>query len=357
MIRRNPQGAPAGRREEIRMSDVRRLVLGGIGLAALAALCAGCTEETVVPEEICGNGIDDDGDGRADCLDSDCAQAPSCVDVPAEVDCDDLRDDDGDGRTDCEDPDCAAASECTFETHCGDGVDNDLDGATDCDDSDCAARSPCVETWCTDGIDDDGDGATDCDDSDCAADPACVGATETNCTDGVDDDGDGSTDCADSDCAADPACAPESNCTDGVDNDGDGSTDCDDSDCAADPACPPACAEDTYEENDDIATATDAGTIAPTEWLAVVDPDEDFFAVDVCAGGALTVDVLFTGADGNIDAVLQDSTGAPLDSSTGSTDNEQLTWTATTAATVYVRVFLQSGSCNVYRLVVALTGC
>jgi hypothetical protein len=324
MIRRNPQGAPAGRREEIRMSDVRRLVLGGIGLAALAALCAGCTEETVVPEEICGNGIDDDGDGRADCLDSDCAQAPSCVDVPAEVDCDDLRDDDGDGRTDCEDPDCAAASECTFETHCGDGVDNDLDGATDCDDSDCVARSPCVETWCTDG---------------------------------VDDDGDGSTDCADSDCAADPACAPESNCTDGVDNDGDGSTDCDDSDCAADPACPPACAEDTYEENDDIATATDAGTIAPTEWLAVVDPDEDFFAVDVCAGGALTVDVLFTGADGNIDAVLQDSTGAPLDSSTGSTDNDQLTWTATTAATVYVRVFLQSGSCNVYRLVVALTGC
>ncbi|MBI4579331.1 MAG: hypothetical protein HY718_06485, partial [Planctomycetes bacterium] len=91
------------------------------------------------PAEICGNGLDDDGDRRIDCQDSDCAAEPACTPPPAEV--------------------------------CGDGIDNDGDLSIDCDDSDCAAT--CVEV-CNNGIDDNGD---------CQVDEGC---TEI-CDNGIDD--------------------------------------------------------------------------------------------------------------------------------------------------------------------------
>jgi len=160
-----------------------------------------------------------------------------------ETNCTDGVDNDGDGRMDCADSDCASNAACQHqtETNCTDGVDNDSDGSTDCADADCAADAACSsnkETNCADGIDNDSDGSTDCADADCAADTACSNNKETNCTDGIDNDNDGSTDCADADCASNAACSnKETNCTDGVDNDSDGSTDCADVDCAADAAC------------------------------------------------------------------------------------------------------------------------
>ena len=54
--------------------------------------------------EICDNGIDDDGDGDADCVDSDC---PACPEI-----CNNGADDDGDGAIDCDDTDCADAGNC-----------------------------------------------------------------------------------------------------------------------------------------------------------------------------------------------------------------------------------------------------
>jgi hypothetical protein len=65
-------------------------------------------------ETYCGDGVDDDGDGRFDCLDPDCF-SPACAEI------------------------------------CGDGYDNDADGATDCTDPDCAAVCPRSD------LDDDGD--------------------------------------------------------------------------------------------------------------------------------------------------------------------------------------------------------
>lgn len=56
------------------------------------------SDDDKIPEEICNNGIDDDGDGFADCEDFDCD---------------------------------------TFECNCSDGIDNDADGFTDCEDIDC----------------------------------------------------------------------------------------------------------------------------------------------------------------------------------------------------------------------------
>lgn len=61
------------------------------------------------PEEICDNGIDDDGDGFKDCADPDCIDFPGCE--PEEI-CDNKIDDDGDGLVDCDDPDCEDFEDC-----------------------------------------------------------------------------------------------------------------------------------------------------------------------------------------------------------------------------------------------------
>ncbi len=249
--------------------------------------------------EICDNGLDDDGDNLVDCDDVDCVNDPNCVTPGVELFCANGLDDDNDGLVDCADPDCAADPSCqnpTTETNCADGIDNDVDGDVDCADSDCTfspscdagdgdcctangtpgcvdepgedcvcALDPfcCNNQWdglcanqyqnqcggsctgtevCTNGLDDDGDGLVDCDDLvDCAGDPSCaIPTTETSCTNGVDDDLDGAIDCDDSDCVLNPACnipPVETSCTNGVDDDQDGATDCADSDCATFPGC------------------------------------------------------------------------------------------------------------------------
>src|SRR5690606_24200229 len=61
-------------------------------------------------QEICDDGIDNDGDGAVDCQDSDCLNHPSCA-IPDEI-CDDGIDNDGDGAVDCQDSDCANHPAC-----------------------------------------------------------------------------------------------------------------------------------------------------------------------------------------------------------------------------------------------------
>ncbi|MFT4702345.1 MAG: cysteine-rich repeat protein [Bradymonadia bacterium] len=131
-----------------------------------SAICA--TETAAI--ELCDDGVDNDGDGNADCDDTDCAAEPACETLTDE-DCGDGVDNDGDGNTDCADADCDADAGCAPEIEvCDDGVDNDDDGLVDCEDDDCADNDvlcpPSVEV-CDDGIDNDGDGRTDCDDPDC----------------------------------------------------------------------------------------------------------------------------------------------------------------------------------------------
>ena len=156
--------------------------------------------------ERCANGVDDDGDGLADCADPECGLDPAC----AEDRCTNGIDDDGDTLVDCADPDCEFDRAC--QEDCLNGIDDDLDSLVDCRDPDCAANPSCTETNCTNSIDDDRDGLVDCGDPDCDADPTCV--PETICDDGIDNDLDTAVDCADTDCAADRAC-------EGVDSDGD----------------------------------------------------------------------------------------------------------------------------------------
>lgn len=103
------------------------------------------------PAEICGNNLDDDGDGLTDCADADCVAHATCVLPPgpgpgpgggaqAEL-CDNGLDDDGDGKADCADSDCGGFLACLGQPPpvgvepvklvCQDNLDNDSDGLID----------------------------------------------------------------------------------------------------------------------------------------------------------------------------------------------------------------------------------
>lgn len=275
-------------------------------IAALVAcmslwLCA-CTPPPPPPrKEICGNGLDDNGDGKSDCLDPTCFAEPLCVlalencvnqldddrngftdcaDPACLTDinclrienCDNGEDDNGNSKVDCADPDCQGKPGCgdggaEAPLACFDAVDNDNNGKKDCGDPACLRQSCGVGCACTDGgvrgevdcgnmMDDDGDTRSDCSDSDCegvtcGAGCACVGGNrgEGECSDGLDNDNDGQRDCADSDCAM-RSCGmgctcrtgmkAETSCTDTMDNDGDGNVDCADADCV-DTSCGAGC--------------------------------------------------------------------------------------------------------------------
>ncbi len=96
-------------------------------------------------EQVCDDGQDNDGDGKADCFDPDCfGKAGVCDTEDSSALCSDGQDNDGDGKADCADPDCfGMAGACDTETVCDDGSDNDNDGHVDCDDSDCAMAPDC----------------------------------------------------------------------------------------------------------------------------------------------------------------------------------------------------------------------
>jgi hypothetical protein len=244
---------------------------GGGGFHCLSGVCCRASGP-----ELCGDGKDNDCDGRVDgagahesCngLDDDCDGAidedfdlrfsPStcgacstacdvttqyCNDgaceLRPEIDCNNGVDEDEDGRIDCADPSCNLLScgdgcRCEYsrkaEVSCGDGVDSDDDGWLDCGDTDCDGRScgdgcTCVdaapkETACFDHADNDANGESDCSDHGCDGQLCVEGTTrrcahgECLCNGGLSESEDGVS------------------CGDAVDNDCDGLTDC------AEPLC------------------------------------------------------------------------------------------------------------------------
>ena len=158
--------------------------------------------------EICNDGIDNNGNGMIDCAETSC-DTQGCNPF---------------GKV-CAAGACTCVGGTATELVCGDGIDDDCDGLVDCADPDCASTAACSEN-CTDGIDNDGDTLVDCLDPSCLGQScgangltcvltvcACPGGatTETSCTDGTDNDCDGTVDCADSDCATNPACVTTTN--------------------------------------------------------------------------------------------------------------------------------------------------
>jgi hypothetical protein len=152
--------------------------------------------------------------------------------------CGDTIDNDGDGLIDCADIADCSGSWCP-EKVCGDELDNDGDGYVDCNDPDCLGEGGC-ETGaeiCTDGIDNDGDYLIDCNDQNCLEASNCTGVYVEICGDAIDNDMDNLIDCADPDCAGALNCLSDEVCNDLRDNDGDGLIDCADPNCAKNRAC------------------------------------------------------------------------------------------------------------------------
>ena len=96
--------------------------------------------------EICGNGIDDDGNGAADCNDAVCAHAAGCE----PENCSNNIDDNNNGKIDCADPYCRTDTACNFgvvltdiET-CDNNIDDNMDGYIDCGDPQCRSTDYCI---------------------------------------------------------------------------------------------------------------------------------------------------------------------------------------------------------------------
>ena len=105
------------------------------------------------PPEICDNGLDDDGDGATDCVDSDC---PACPEI-----CDNGADDDGDGAVDCDDDDCAEAESCQPQGNSFARGDANIDGNIDISDPTTTLRYLFLggaELRCVDAADGNDDG-------------------------------------------------------------------------------------------------------------------------------------------------------------------------------------------------------
>ena len=101
-----------------------------------------------VGEEVCDNGVDDDGDGMVDCDDPDCAGHPGCELEPEHgvAGCTDGRDNDGDGLIDCDDTeDCSVVEELG---ECCNGADDNGNGATDEFACGCVDNGDCATGYC-----------------------------------------------------------------------------------------------------------------------------------------------------------------------------------------------------------------
>ncbi len=221
-------------------------------------------------EEDCSNQIDDDSDGKIDCLDSECAGFPdcptACEEAPA-LSCGQTVTGSTEGGTimfatyACLTSAEWRGPEVAYQLDIPEGSSVSLDLTmnsgdldifvlpADCDPEACIDASTnepgqpeqldfnvpaggamlLIDTWdhttefsleiqclggenCLNGTDDDDDGAIDCQDSDCANHDACV-AHEDICDDGLDNDEDGLLDCQDPDCFAEPGCAQQDSCT------------------------------------------------------------------------------------------------------------------------------------------------
>ena len=121
------------------------------------------------------------------------------------------------------------------------------------------------------------------------------------------------------------------------------------------------CVDDSWEDNDVFGDAGVVPTGLTTGLSACPGPDYDWYAIDLFVGDEITVDALFVDAEGDIDLYLYDDPAASaVDSSATTSDNEQVTWTATTGGTHYMRAHLYGDAGvlegNPYNLDVTVVG-
>lgn len=93
-----------------------------------------CTADEI---NLCNDGLDNDCDGLADCIDTDCVGDPACGPPCGDGFCDPATEDQCSCAADCGTPPGSESGMCS------DGIDNDCDGAIDCNDADCVTDPAC----------------------------------------------------------------------------------------------------------------------------------------------------------------------------------------------------------------------
>ena len=109
----------------------------------------------------------------------------------------------------------------------------------------------------------------------------------------------------------------------------------------------PPCPSDPFEPNNSVATAATNG-LGVQSGLSVCEFDDDYYSVGLSAGEILTVDATFLDAEGDIDVGILDANEATLSYGSSLSDNESVTYTAASAETVTVRVFLYADAGTFY---------
>lgn len=117
-----------------------------------------------------------------------------------------------------------------------------------------------------------------------------------------------------------------------------------------DEVCAVACpTDDPWEPNDSSDQAPDLKA-ALDEVVGAVCADDDFFDTSPQSGCTLQASLTFDDAHGDLDLELQDTSGVVVAASRGTTNAEQLDFTAASGARVVVRVFGFGGATATYRL-------
>jgi hypothetical protein len=108
-------------------------------------------------------------------------------------------------------------------------------------------------------------------------------------------------------------------------------------------------AADRLEPNDEFSQAIDLGALGSRSEadLSIHLPNnDDYFRFTAQMTGALTADVLFNHAEGDLDLALYDANQTLLASSTSTSGSERVLWAVTAGQSYYVRVNGKGGELN-----------
>lgn len=100
-----------------------------------------------------------------------------------------------------------------------------------------------------------------------------------------------------------------------------------------------SCSADSFEPNQAQAGAPTI-TAGSHSNLTSCDQDDDFYTLALSNGTPVTLDVMFSDAEGDIDVTLLDPNGTVAASSASASDNEQITYTPNMSGNFALRVYL-----------------
>jgi hypothetical protein len=113
---------------------------------------------------------------------------------------------------------------------------------------------------------------------------------------------------------------------------------------------------DPFEPNDIFSAATDFGTLGSrTEYALSIHAayNDDYYKLTAAATGTLIVDINFTHSQGDLDLYLYNSSQSQLARSTGTGNNEHVSFSVTAGQLYYIKVIGYNGAINPnYNLVI-----